>query len=104
MHDFKLQRPDGGEQWRLDGRIAQIERLNDTFLQQLVEALAELLVFSRIRIVQIRKRFRREARDFLVENFGIRRQRIADAKTVVADEADDVAGIGFVHRLALVAK
>ena len=84
--------------------LRRYKRLNHAFLQQLVEALAELFVFSRVRIVQIRERFRREARDFLVENFGIGRQRVADAKAVVADQADDVAGIRFIHRLALVAE
>jgi len=90
LHDFKLQRTDGGKQRRFDGRVAQIQRLDDAFLQKLVEALAELFVLPRVRIVQIRKRLGREARDFLVENFWIGRQRIADAKTIVADEADDV--------------
>src|ERR1039457_118999 len=93
LHYFKLQRADGGEQRRFDGRVAEIQRLDDAFLQKLLEALAELLVFSRVRIVQIRKRFRREARDFLVKNFWIRRQRVADAKAVVADETNDIAGM-----------
>ena len=104
LHDFKLQRTDGGKQRCFYRGIAEIQRLDDSFLQQLVEALAKLFVFPSVRIVQIRKRLGREAWDFLVKNFGIGRQRVADAKTVVADEADDVTGVRFVHRLAFVAK
>jgi hypothetical protein len=54
--------------------------------------------------VQVAEGFRREARNFLVENFWVRRQRVADAKAIVADEADDVAGIRLVHGLTFVAE
>ena len=42
--------------------------------------------------------------DFLVEDVRVGRQRVADAKAIVADEADDVAWERFVHRLAFVAE
>ena len=54
--------------------------------------------------MQERKGLRREAWDFLVENFWIGRQRVADAETIVADQADDIAGKRLVHRFALVAE
>ena len=92
LHDLELQRADGGEQRRLDRRVAQVKRLDDAFLQQLVEALAELFELRRVRIVQVAEGFGREARDFLVEDRRVGRQRVADAEAVVADQADDVAG------------
>ena len=54
--------------------------------------------------MQVAEGFGREARDFLVEDVRVGRQRIADAEAVVADKADDVAGERFVHRFALVAE
>ena len=69
LHDLELQRADGGEQRRFHRRVAQVKRLDDAFLQKLVEALAELFELRRVRIVQVREGFGREARDFFVENF-----------------------------------
>jgi hypothetical protein len=70
LHDLELQRADGGEQRRFHRRIAQVKRLDDALLHQLLQALAELLELGRVRIVQVAEGFRREARDFLVEIFG----------------------------------
>src|SRR5690349_6075519 len=46
----------------------------------------------------------RKSRDLFVENLGIRRERVANPKAVMANKTDDIAGIGFVHRLTLIAK
>jgi hypothetical protein len=56
LHHFKLQRPDGGQQRRLGRGVAQLQHLDDAFLQQLVQAGAKLFVLGRVGIVQPGKR------------------------------------------------
>src|SRR6185436_2274315 len=53
---------------------------------------------------QVRESLRRETRNLLVQNGGIRRQRVADPETIVSYEADDVAGVGFIHGFAFIAE
>ena len=63
----------------------EVQHLDDAFLEQLVEALAELFILPGVRIVEVGEGLRREARDFLVGDARVRRQRVADAEAVVAD-------------------
>ena len=81
-----------------------MKRLRHALEQQLIEALPELLEFGGVRIVKIFEDLRREPRNLVVPQRGIRGQRVADAEAVVAHQSDDVAGIRFVHGLALVAE
>lgn len=77
-----------------------MQNLNDAFLQKLFEAGAELFVFRCIWIVEKGKRLRGESRDFVVDDFGVGRECVANAEIGIANEADDVAGVGVVHRFA----
>ena len=104
LHDFKLQRSDGGEQGNFHGGIAEVQNLNDAFLQELFEALTELFKLGRVRVVQIGEAFRREPGNLAVHDGGIRSERVADAEFRMADEANDVAGAGFVDSFALIGK
>ena len=59
--------------------------MDDAFLEQLVEALAELFELRRVRVVQEREGLRREAGDLAVENRRVRRERVTNAEAVVPD-------------------
>src|SRR6187549_3387729 len=52
--------------------------------------------------MQITEGFRCESRNLLVNNPGICRQRVTNAKRVVTDEANHIPRISLVHRLAFV--
>ena len=84
--------------------LRTVQHLNDALLQKLIQALPKLFKLRRVRIVEIRESFGREPRNFFVNDRRIGGERVADAKPIVPDQADDVAGIGFIHRFALVAE
>ena len=104
MHDFKLQWADGGQQRRGSHRIADLNLLHDAFLEQLFQTFAELLGLRSAGAVDVGEAFGGEAGDFVVDDRRVLGERVADAEAGVADKADDVAGVGFVHCFALVAE
>jgi len=101
---LELQRPHGGKQRDALAGVAQVENLDDAFLEQLIHPFAELLVFARIGIVEIREALRREAGNLVEDDGRVLRESVSDAEARVADEANDVAGISFVDGLAFLAK
>ena len=102
MHHFELERADRGEDRHFGGGVFEVQNLDDAFLQELVEPLAELFILARVRIVQVRETLGRKTRDLVEENGRIGRERVADPEFRVADQADDVAGKSFIQRLAFV--
>ena len=102
LDDFELEGADGGEQGRGGRVVGEVELLDDAFLEELVEAFAELFVFGGAGIAEVGEAFGREAGDFAVFDGGVGGEGVADAEFVVADDADDVAGEGFVDGLAFV--
>ena len=82
-------------------RIPELEDLHHAFLEELLDALAELLELARVRIVQVGEALRREARDLAIDDGGVLGERVADAEFGVADEPDDVAGVCLIHGFAL---
>jgi len=79
LNHLELQWPDRRQQRRLHRGITQVQRLDDTFLQQLLQPLPELLEFRGVRIVQVTERFRRESWNLFIEDFGVSRERVTDA-------------------------
>ena len=104
LHDLELQWANRRQQRRSRGRLTQLQYLNHSFLQKLVEATTKLFELRRVRIVQVGEGFRREARNFPVGDGRVGREGVADAEAVVPDQADDVAGIGLIQRFALIAE
>ena len=101
MHDLKLEwahRPK--ERHALDC-VGEFELLRDALLEQLVETLAEALEFRCAGVSQIGETLRREAGNLMVGEGGIFRDRIADEKIVIPDDAYDIASPGFIYRLAV---
>ena len=62
FYDFELQLPDGTEQNGLLKRSDHLEVLDDAFVEKLLQAVLELLVFGRRGVMQIAEHFRRKTR------------------------------------------
>jgi len=73
-------------------------------LQELLEAGAVFLGVAGVRVGDVGEDLGGEARDLVVADAAVLRKCVADAEFAVADEADDIARPGFVHRLALAAE
>ena len=86
------------------GRAVDVKALGHAFLEELVEAFAETLELGRARVVQIDKTLWRERGDFVEKHPVLLAQSISDAEVMVAYDADDVTGVGFVNRLAILGK
>ena len=102
-HHLELQLPDGPEQRRLP-RVDQREGLDHALIQQLLQSLAELLVFGRAGIADVREGLRGKPGNLVVPDRRICGERVADAECPVGDQAYDVAGIRLVQRLAVLRK
>ena len=83
FYDFELQLPDGAEQNGLLKRSDHLEVLDDAFVEKLLQAVLELLVFGRRGVMQIAEHFRRETRDFVEDEIRNIRQRVANAEIAV---------------------
>ena len=86
------------------GAGARDEGLHDALLQELVEAGPELLGVGGIGIRDVGEDLRGEARDLVKEDRAVLGEGVADAEGVVADKADDVARVGLVDGLAVLAE
>lgn len=80
------------------------EPLNDAFLHELIETFAKAFVMGAGRTLEVGEALGDEARCFVKDDAGCLGERITDAQIVVADDADDIAGLGFVHGLAFAGK
>ena len=101
MQNLELQRAHSAEQRDADEGVGLFVRLHHAFLQQLREPLAEALEVRGRIVVQKGKALRSESRHFAVGDGCIFGKRVADEEVIVPHEAHDVAGIRFVHGLAI---
>ena len=104
LDDLELQGADGGEEGDALPGVAEVEDLDDAFLEQLVHAFAELLEFAGVGIVEVGEALGGETGDLVEDDGGILGEGVADAEAGVAHEADDVAGVGFVDGFAFLAE
>ena len=74
--------------------------LDCTLVQQLLEPLGELLVLRGGGIPQETEDLRRKSRDFIVDEPRDCGERVANPEAAVADQPDDVAGVGILNRVA----
>ncbi len=70
-------------------------------MQKLVKPLAELLELAGVRVLQGGEALRRKARDLVVADGAILGERVADAELRVPHQANNVARVRLVNRLAL---
>ena len=104
LDDFKLQGADGTKEGDALTGMWLDELLHDTFAKELFQAVAEALVVRGAGVVQVSEDFGGEAGDFVEAQFGIGGEGVADAEAVIADDADDIARVGFIHGLAILSE
>ena len=100
MHNLKLQRTHRGEERDFDNRIIEVKHLDDAFLKELFEALAELFVFSRVRILQKGKALWRKPWNFVINHARFLAQGVANAKFGISDQPQNVTRISFIDCFA----
>src|SRR5690606_33052384 len=98
---LELEFADGAEDWRVARAVTIPEHLHGALTLDLLQALLELLGPQDIRAAQAGEPFRLEPRDRVELDRRIGGQRVADAEEAGVRDADDVAGVGLVHRLAI---
>ena len=103
--DLELQLPDGGEHVLDVAHVGVAKHLHNTFLIELLEALAELLRLGVVERTSASEHLRREARqrwilDCRTSTPGLK-QRVADVDAAGVDQPDDIAGECVFDRLAI---
>src|SRR6185437_11027663 len=99
LEHVELQRADHADDPA--GTDLRPEHLRHALLRKAFERAGEMFLLYRIGEAHAAQDFRREIRDAGEHHFARFRQRVADPQDTVVGNADDVAGPGLVHRLAL---
>ena len=96
LHDLELQRADGGEKGGAGRTVPGREGLDDTFLEELLEAGAVFFGVGRTGIRYIGEYLRRKAGNLVVADRFVLGQGVTDAKRIVTDESDHIARPSFI--------
>ena len=102
LEHLELQHADHADDDLLKADARALEGLDGALLGELHHALDELLALEAVHAGDAREELRRKDRDARVAQLSAGGQRVAQREDARVEQADDVAGVGVFHGLALV--
>ena len=104
LEDFELEGADGAEKRNGGDAFVDVISLGDTFFHELFHAGAVALNVSGVFVDDVGEALGGKAGHFVVDDVWVAGEGVSDEEVVVPDEGENVAGVGGVEGLAILAE